>query len=261
MDIFALINLVISLLIFGAFLYRYKETGVKYYQYLGIATLGFVISAGLVAFVLDLSLSLAVYIVYGAVIISAIAGLAFVLCMLHMLQTWVQSMRQAAFPTANKLDMAEKICGILRLVYPACTATLVVIYVLIMVSLGFAGVLAMLVGLVYAVAIVAQFAIIIWMYLDIHAVSTESQVKKRNQLIRIAAMCLFASGPAMFGGIGVGIAGSLCWWIWYGIALWPNALVGFDERPDQVVGFGNPMHVDVGAYPKPPPPVPATKYA
>jgi len=261
MDIFAIINLVISLLIFGAFLYRYKETGVKYYQYLGIATLGFVISAGLVAFVLDLSLSLAVYIVYGAVIVSAIAGLAFVLCMLHMLQTWVQSMRQAAFPTANKLDMAEKICGILRIVYPACTATLVVIYILIMVSLGFAGLLAMVVGLVYAIAIVAQFAVIIWMYLDIHAVSTESQVRKRNQLIRIAAMCLFASGPAMFGGLGVGIAGSLCWWIWYGIALWPNALVGFDERPDQVVGFGNPMHVDVGAYPKPPPPVPANKYA
>jgi hypothetical protein len=261
MDIFSLINLVISLLIFGAFLYRYKQTGVKYYQYLGLATLGFAISAGLLAFLLDLKATLVVYIVYGAVIISAVSGLAFVLCVLHMLQTWVQSMRQAAFPTANKLDMADKVCNILRYVYPACTATLVVIYVLIMFTLTFAAMLAMVVGLVYAVAIVAQFAVIIWMYLDIHSVSTESQLTKRNQLIRIAAMCLFCSGPAMFGGLGVGIAGSLCWWIWYGIALWPGALVGFDEKPDQVVGFGNPMHVDVGAYPKPPPPVPASKYA
>jgi len=261
MDIFSLINVVISLIIFGAFLYRYKQTGVKYYQYLGIATLGYVISSGLVAFVLDISLSLAVYIVYGAIIISTLSGLVFVMCLLHMLQTWVESMRQAAFPTANKLDMAEKICGILRIVYPACTATLVVVYVLIMFLLGFAGVLAMLVGLVYAIAIVAQFAVIIWMYLDIHQVSTESQIAKRNQLIRIAALSLFASGPAMFGGLGVGIAGNLCWWIWYGIALWPGALVGIDERPDQVVGFGNPMHVDIGAYPKPPPPVPASKYA
>jgi len=261
MDIFALINLVISLLIFGGFLYRYKQTGVKYYQWLGLATLGFVISAGLVAFLLDLSLSLVVYIVYGAVIVSAIAGLVFVLSMLHMLQTWVQSMRQAAFPAANKLDMADKICGYLRIVYPACTALLVVVYVLLMFTMGFAGLLAMLVGLAYAIAIVAQFAVIIWMYLDIHSVSTESQVKKRNQLIRIAALCLFCSGPAMFGGIGVGIAGSLCWWIWYGIALWPGALVGFDEKPDQVHGFGNPMHVEVGAYPKVPPAVPASKYA
>jgi len=261
MDIFSLINLVISLLIFGAFLYRFKETGVKYYQYLGLATLGYVISSGLLAFLLDVNYSITVYIVYGAIIISTLTGLVFVLTMLHMLQTWTQSMRQAPFPATNKLDMADKVCRILRIVYPACTATLVVIYVLIMVSLGFAGILAMLVGLVYAISIVAQFAVIIWMYLDIHQVSTESQIKKRNQLIRIAALCLFASGPAMFGGIGAGIAGSICWWIWYAIALWPNALVGFDEKPDHVVGFGNPMHVDVGAYPKPPPPVPDTKYA
>jgi len=261
MDIFGLINLVINLLIFGAFLYRYKETGVKYYKYLGIATLGFVISAGLVAFVLDISLNVAVFVVYGAVIISTIAGLAFVLCMLHMLQTWVQSMRQAAFPTANKLDVAERICRILRIVYPACTAALVVIYVLVMFTLDFATVLAIIVGLVYAIAIITQIAAIIWMYLDIHAVPSESQVAKRNQLIRIGALCVFASGPAMFGGLGVGIAGSLCWWIWFGIALWPNALVGFDEKPDQIVGFGNPTHVGFGAYPKPPPPVPNAKYA
>jgi len=261
MDIFSLINLVISLVIFGAFLYRFKQTGVKYYQYLGFATLGYVISAGLLAFLLDLSPMIVVYIVYGAVIVSTLAGLVFVLSMLHMLQTWVGSMRQAAFPAANKLDMAEKICGYLRIVYPTCTAVLVVIYVLLMVSLGFAGILAMLVGLVYAIAIVTQFAIIIWMYLDIHSVSTESQIAKRNQLIRIAALCLFASGPAMFGGVGLGLAGSVCWWIWYGIALWPNALCGFDEKPDQVVGFGNPIHVDAGAYPKVPPPVPANKYA
>jgi len=261
MDIFSLINLVISLLICGAFLYRHKETGVKYYQTLGFATLGYVISAGILAFAWDMPASIILYLVYGAIIISTLAGLVFVLTMLSMLQTWVASMRQAPFPAANKLDMAEKICGILRIVYPACTATLAVIYVLIMLTLGFASMLAMLVGLVYAIAIVAQFAIIIWMWLDIREVSTESQMAKRNQLVRIGALCLFASGPAMFGGIGVGLAGSLCWWVWYGIALWPNALCGFDERPDQVVGFGNPHHVESGAYPKPPPPVPMSKMA
>jgi hypothetical protein len=261
MDIFSIINLVISLLICGAFFYRFRETGVKYYQYLGLATLGFVVSAAVFAFAYDMGTALILYLVYGSVIISSITGLVFVLTMLHMLRTWVLSMRQAPMPQARKLDMAEKICGYLRIVYPACTATLVVVYVLLMVSLGFASMLAMLVGLVYAVAIVAQFAIIVWMYLDIHAVSTESQVTKRNQLIRIGAMCLFSSGPAMFGGMGAGVGGSICWWIWYGIALWPNALVGIDERPDQVQGFGNPMHVESGAYPKPPPPVPANKYA
>lgn len=247
---FYVLDLLINAAILGAFVYRYKQTGVKYYKWLAGACGAIVVSSALIAFLAD-SLAfpgITVFVIYGAMIIVSLAGLVFLYTILFMFQDWVHSMRNAPTPAAHKLDKARQIIDILKKVYPGITLTMIVVYVLLMVSLGFAGILVLLVGLVSSVAIVAQLAVMIWMWLDVKDATDAAQIQKRNQLIRVAAMTFFSAWPALLGGVGAGLGGSVCYWIWYGIALWPNALVGYEQQPQSDL-----PHVPMG-YPSAPKP-------
>jgi hypothetical protein len=239
---FYIIDLVINVLIFGGFAFRYKQTSVKYYLYLALAVLGFAVSDALLAFLGD-SLNLLIVIVYVSLILVMLCGLVFVLVVLHMLQTWIHSMRNAASPAANKLSTSSKLIRILRIAYPSLIVLMVVFFVLLIFTTVVPSALALIFGLIYSLCVIAQLAVEIWMWLDIQSVSNESQIRKRNQLIRLAGLTFFSSWPSLLGGVGAGIGMSVCWWIWYGIALWPNALVGYDVEPQpdgqQQGGMGN----------------------
>jgi len=242
MLIFYIIALVIQLAVFAGFMVRYRQTQVKSYLHLALATLANAVASAMMAFLGDMifdSLMIMLVIIYAASIISSLAGLVMIMVVLGMLRTWVDSMRAGVKPMANKLDMAEKIFRYLRITYPVLTFVSLVFYVLLIVSLGFAGILALLVGLAMCLAMCVQCGIIVWMYLDMHGSNsvTESENRKKNQLLKLAGLTFFGAWPAMLAGVSAGIGGAVCWWLWYAIALWPGALVGFEE-PIQASGVG-----------------------
>jgi len=248
-SVFYILDLVVSGLIFLAFSYRFSQTRVKYYLWLAVAVLASAVSSALLAFLTGIG-DLSAVIIYVALILVTLSGLVFVMAVLFLFRDWIQSMRRSAQPQAHKLEKADKVTNILKFVYPALTLLLVVAYILLLSILVTAGVVALVVALMYTVAVVVQLGVMIWLWLDIQGVSTESMIRKRNQLLRITALTFFSSWPALLGGVGTGIGSVVCWWLWYGIALWPNALVGFEEPPVEVnAGFAQPD------YPTPPAPV------
>jgi len=228
---FYIVDLVVNGLIFLGFAYRYNQTKVRYYLWLALAVLAEAISDVLLAFLTDIG-NLNAAVIYVSLILVVLAGLVFVMTVLFLLQDWIVSMRNAPRPAANKLVVAEKVTRILKFAYPALTLGLVIIYVLMIVSLTAAAAIALVVGLAYTACVIVQVAIMIWLWLDVQTASNESQLRKRNQLVRIAALAFFAAWPSLLGGVGVGIGVAVCWWLWYGIALWPNALVGYEQEPE-----------------------------
>jgi hypothetical protein len=234
MLIFYLISCVINVAIAAGFFFRFRQTQIPSYRTIGLAVLANAVAAGLLAFLGDMifgSFIVSLAIIYGASIVSALAGLVMVMVVLGLLRTWIASMRTGMAPAVHKLDKADQICGYLRIAYPVLTLVSILFFVLLIVSLGFAAILSLVIGLVFAVAVVAQCAIIVWMYLDIHNAGTgnESELRKRNQLLKLAGLTFFGAWPAMLSGFGAGIGGAVVWWIWYGIALWPGAFVALDE--------------------------------
>jgi len=242
-SVFYILDLVVNGLIFLGFAYRYKQTSVKYYLWLAVAVLAEGVSSALLAFLTGVG-DLSAIIIYVALILVTLAGLVFVMVVLFLLRDWIQSMRGAPRPAAHKLEKADKIANILKFVYPGLTLLLVVVYILLLSVLVAAGVLALVVGLAYTVAVIVQLVVMVWLWLDIQGADTESMIRKRNQLVRIAALAFFASWPALLGGVGTGVGVAVCWWLWYGIALWPNAFVGYDEQPaaQAAAGFGQPSY-------------------
>jgi len=227
---FYIIDLVINLLILGGFLFRYKQTKVRYYAVIAGAICSYVIGDVLLAFIFDDAV-LQIVLIYIAVILFMIGGLVLIMVMLDILRTWTFSMRNAPLPAANKLQTTDKVVRVLRITYPSLTLLLVIFYVLLIFTLLFAGILAIIVGLVYTICLCFQLGLVIWMWLDVRQVANQSQATKRNQLVRLGALIFFGAWPSLLSGIGAGVGTSICWWIWYGIALWPNALVGYDEEP------------------------------
>jgi len=230
-NVFYIIDLIVNLVLAAGFAFRYRQTQVKSYLYLGLAVCGFLVGDVLYAFLLG-DLTLTLIIVYVGLAIYALSGLVFVMVVLKLLRTWITSMRRAPAPAAHKLDKSEKLAGYLRYAYPGLTLLSILFFVLLIVSFGAAAILSILVGLLYTICIVTQLAVCVWMWLDIQSVATTSQITKRNQLVRIAALTFFSAWPSMFSGFGVGIGASICWWVFYGIALWPNALVGYELEPE-----------------------------
>jgi len=243
MSVFYILDLVVNGLIFLGFSYRYRQTSVKSYLWLALAVLAEAVSSALLGFLVGVG-DLSLIIVYVAMILVTLAGLVFAMVMLFLFRDWVQSMRSATQPQAYKLEKAEKVINILRYVYPGLVLLLVVIYVLLLVSVGAAGVLALLVGLAYSCVVFVQLAFMIWLWLDIQKVPNESMIKKRNQLIRLMGLTFFASWPSLLGGVSAGVGVAICWWLWYGIALWPNALVGYSEPPmaESSGGYEHPVY-------------------
>ena len=56
--------------------------------------------------------------------------------------------------------------------------------------------------------------------------------------MRLGALTFWAAWPSLLSGAGAGIGSSICWWIWFGIILWPKALVGYEDEPPSVMGGG-----------------------
>jgi len=230
MLVFYIVDLVINVLIFGGFALRFKQTSVRCYLYLAGAVLMQIIADVLNGFLSDTS-TLSVVVVYGALIVAMLAGLVYVMVVLYLLQVWIQSMRNAARPAKNKLEKSEKFVKVFRIAYPVLTLLLILFFVLLILPTYFPGILAIIIGFVYTVCVVSQLAIVIWMWLDIQSAANESQLRKRNQLVRIGALTFFSAWPSLLGGVGAGIGMSICWWVWYGIALWPDAFVGYEVEP------------------------------
>jgi len=248
-SVFYIIDLVVNGLIFLGFSYRYHQTKVKYYLWLAVAVLASAVSSALLAFLTGVG-NLSAIVIYVALILVTLAGLIFIMAQLFLFRDWIQSMRRASKPDQHKLEKADKLCNALKYAYPALTLLLVLAYVLLIVFLTAAGIVAILVALMFTVAVVVQLGVMIWLWLDVQSVGSESMIRKRNQLVRITALAFFSSWPALLGGVGTGFAAIICWWLWYGIALWPNSLVGFDEPPIETnAGFAQPN------YPAPPAPV------
>jgi len=233
-DPFYVIDLAVDVLLAGALFYRFRNTKVRYYLYFAIGVLAEAVASGLLAFLSNSFglVTLSIIVIYSSLIIYMIANLIFILCVLHMFQAWVRSMRNAPRPSAIKLEKATKLSRILWYIYPALTCLLVLFFVLVVVTLAIAAVLATVTGVAYAVSVVAQLSVTIWLWLDVqHNTGNPSETRKRDQLVRIGAMTFFAAWPSMLSGLGAGIGSSICWWVFFGIALWPNALIGFDEEP------------------------------
>jgi len=230
LNIFYIIDLVINLLILGGFLFRFKQTRVRYYAVIAAAVCAYIVADVLLAIIFDDAV-LQIVLIYIAVILFMIGGLVLIMVMLDMMRSWVHSMRNAPLPAANKIQTSEKVVRALRIVYPSLTLLLVLFYVLLIFTLLIAGILAIIVGLAYTVCLCFQLGLVIWLWLDVRQVANQSQATKRNQLVRLGALIFFGAWPSLLSGVGAGIGTSICWWIWYGIALWPNALVGFDEEP------------------------------
>jgi len=246
---FYIIDLVVNGLIFLGFSYRYHQTKVKYYLWLAVAVLASAVASALLAFLTGIG-NLSAIVIYVSLILVTLAGLIFIMAQLYLLRDWIQSMRRASKPEPHKLEKADKLCNALKYTYPALTLLLVLAYVLLIVFLTAAGIIVLLVALMLTVAIVLQLGVMVWLWLDVQSVGSESMIRKRNQLVRIAALTFFSSWPALLGGVGTGFAAIICWWLWYGIALWPNSLVGFDEPPVETnAGFAQPN------YPAPPAPI------
>lgn len=49
--------------------------------------------------------------------------------------------------------------------------------------------------------------------------------------MRLLTLTILSAWPALLDGVASGIGVAVCWWLWYGIALWPGALVGYDLPP------------------------------
>jgi len=247
MLIFYLIALIIDLAITAGFFVRYRQTSARPYLHLGLATLASAVSSALMAFLGDMlfdNIIIMLAIIYVSAIIASLAGLVMVMVVLGLLRTWIQSMRSGTRPTVNKLDKSEQICKYLRIAFPVLTLLSIAFYVLLVVSLGFAGILALIVGLAFAVAVVVQCFLIVWMYLDLHGANTTtpSMMQKRNQLMKLGGLTFFGAWPAMLAGVGAGIGGAVCWWIWYVIALWSGALIGFEiPAQESPIMTGPPM--------------------
>jgi len=227
---FYVIDLVINLFFAGGFFYRYKQTSVVHYAHLGAALLAMVTADALLGFLVD-NAGIILYTVNGAIILDMVAGLVIVYVVLNLIKIWIISMKHSAKPAANKLATSERVVGYLKLAYPALTLLSAAFWVMVMVTFYIGATLALLVGLAWTACVVLQLAICAWMYLDIQNVGNASQTAKRNQLIRLIALSFFGAWPALFAGVGVGYGVSICWWIWMGIALWPNALVGYEMMP------------------------------
>jgi len=243
MLIFYLISFIINLAIFAGFMYRYRETSAKAYLHIGLAVLAEAIAAAILAFLGDMifdSFIVSLVIIYAAAIVGSLAGLVMVMVVLQQLRVWIESMRTGTAPQVNRLDKSEQISKYLRIAYPVLTLLSILFYVLLIVSLGFAAILSIVVAIAFTVAVVTQCAIIVWMYLDLHnqGAGNESELRKRNQLLKLAGLTFFGAWPAMLSGVGAGVGGIVVWWVWYGIALWPGALLGFEE-PVQAANAGN----------------------
>jgi len=244
--VFYILDLVVNGLIFLGFSYRYSQTKVKYYLWLAGGVLASAVSSALLAFLTGIG-NLSTVVVYVALILASLSGLIFIMAVLFLFRDWIQSMRQSPQPQAHKLEKADKVINILKFTYPGMTLLLVLAYILLLSILVTAGVAAIVVALLYTIAVIVQLGVMIWLWLDVQSVGTESMIWKRNQLVRITALTFFSCWPALLGGVGTGIGSVICWWLWYGIALWPNSLVGFEEPPVEVnADFAQPD------YPTPP---------
>jgi len=242
-SVFYILDLVVNGLIFLGFSYRYQQTKVRYYLWVALAVLAEAVSSALLVFLTGVG-DLSAIIIYVALILVTLSGLVFVMAVVFLFRDWIQSMQNSAQPQAHKLAKAEKVINILKYVYPGLTFLLVLVYVLLLSFLFAAGFMAIIVAVAYTAAVIVQLAFMVWLLLDIQSVSDESMMQKRNQLVRIVALTFFASWPALLGGVGTGVGVAVCWWLWYGIALWPNSLVGYDEPPAWKLdtGFGAPVY-------------------
>jgi len=236
LNIFYIIDLVINAALSAAFFYRFKQTKVNYYKIFGFATLGFLLGDIVleISYIMFESVFVALLILSVGFIIGILSGLVILLTLLHMLQTWCGSMRRAAVPAAVKLDRVDQLVRILKIVYPALSGLFCICYIVIMLGLPAIGaILIMLIALVDWVAVVSQIAVSVWVFLDVYRVQAGDPVmEKRDQFIKIIGMTFFAAWPAMFSGLSVGYGASVCWWVFYAIALWKQNLVGFEREPE-----------------------------
>ena len=235
MLVFYLVDAIINFLLSVACFLRYRQYHVKPYRHISIAALVAGCGSILLAFLGDgFDLINAIFI-YLSLIIYMFASLVYVLTMVYLFKTWLQSVQNAPRPRANKVNKTQKILRVLTYLYPAYTLLLIVFFVLLIVTLTWATILAVIIGIVYTITMLFQFSLTVYLWKDIQIVGNESELRKRNQLIRLAVLTFVAAWPPLFSGAGAGIGSSICWWVWFAIVLWPKALCNYEEEPKTVV--------------------------
>jgi len=228
--IFYLVDFLLNLAFTAGFFYRYKQTTVVHYAYLGAAALAMVMTDTVLAFLIG-NIGHILFIVNGAIIINMIAGLVTIYVVLNLITIWIASVKRTPQMGASKMTTSERVFRVLKILYPVLTLLSAIFWIMDMVNIYIGAFFAFLVGVAWTGCVMLQTAICVWMYLDIEIVSNASQIAKRSQLTRLIGLSFFNAWPALFSGMGVGYIASVCWWIWMGIALWPNALVGFEVEP------------------------------
>jgi len=236
----AIINFILAVACFLRFR-QYRSFDSKPYLRISLAAFAAGTSSMLLCFLGDGFETLNAVFIYVSLIIYMFSSLVYVLTIVYLLRTWLASMRNAPRPRAHKLARAQKTVRVFTFLYPIFTFILIVFFILLIVTLMWAAILALTVGVLYTLCMIFQIGIIVWLWLDVQVVANETEFRKRNQLIRLGALTFWAAWPSLLSGAGAGIGSSVCWWIWFGIVLWPKALIGYNEEPTATVpgAYGN----------------------
>ncbi|KAI9228668.1 MAG: hypothetical protein DHS80DRAFT_23101 [Piptocephalis tieghemiana] len=238
LDIFNIVDLVFHVIFLAGLFYRWKQHAVPSYKYLAGAVGAFALSD-----VVTILLSLVTTSPWAYMIPTLLnlgGGLICIMVVLRLLLSWTGSMQGASHTGLNTgaLGRSSKLCRVLMIAYPILTAGTAAMYILSAAGLSFANLIGKLVGVAYAIFLLVQMALEIWLWMSCK--QGEGTIRrKRSQVGRLALLTACSALATLLSGFS-SIAQAIFWWIWSIIILWPGALVGYEEVPYSESIYGEP---------------------
>lgn len=214
-----------------AFAYRYYETHLRHYALLSLVLLLKVSDEGLLQARAE---ELTAWVVYLGLDLAMISNLILVLVPLSLFRSWLQSMPLGFTKTLSTRTLSW--------LYPLSFLSLSLGCHLLLLDFIVAAVVMIVSVVVYSISVLLQLYLIYsaWscpdpgqtslLYLETgnEKIAMNWQ-RKKCQLTRLFILTALSFWPALLDGIAAGVVVELPWWLWYGVALWPNALVGYDQ--------------------------------
>lgn len=214
-------------IICAGFTYRYVKTRVRYYLWLCLAAMtSTIIFILLSLFHLD-SLARVLWMLYIFSAVYAVNCLTSFWVIVCLTQDWLKSLRHDQRLDASRRVKVHKTSQVLKFAYPVGIFALLCSEISLIFSFSL-WIFVYIFTAYSSILVLVMFALVVWLWLGIRGFPGVDLVRKKNQILRLCALLFFSSASTIIFGW---VETSVSWLIWSVIALWPGALVGYDEPP------------------------------